>query len=71
VCRAFAQLEEIAHVLRESMEEDPSLRSRMDDNISRLGTFSRDLCRTAASVPSPDDDDVARLWENAREAAEP
>ncbi len=71
VCRAFAQLEEIADGLRQSMEEDPTLRSRMDDNISRLGTFSRDLCRTAASVPAPDDDDVARLWEKARQAAEP
>ena len=71
VCSAFDRLEEIAETVRAAVTEEASLRSRMSDNIARLGTFSRDLCRTAASVPAPDDDDVAKLWEKARQAAEP
>jgi beta-N-acetylhexosaminidase len=67
ICKAFDRLEEIAGHIRETMEADTSFASRVDAMTARLGTLRRDLCRTSAAVPAPDDDTVAELWEKARQ----
>jgi len=44
------------------MSSDPAFRLRLTENSARLGTLRRDLCRTMAAVPMPDDRLVAQLW---------
>ncbi len=66
VCKSFRRLMEIADRLDEEWEVDTRFRARVDDVAARLGTLGRDVIRAAASVPAPDDDTVAQLWEMAR-----
>jgi beta-N-acetylhexosaminidase len=69
VCRSFNQLESIARLIRETADSEPSLRIRVNEAVSRLGTMRRELCRTGGSVPAPDDATVAQLWQQARSEA--
>lgn len=69
VCKSFRRLLEIADRLDQERELDPSFRARLDDDAARLGTLGRDVIRAAASVPAPDDETVAQLWELARREA--
>jgi len=71
ICRSIRRLPEIVDLLEEEQELDPALRSRVEDDGSRLGTLRRDVLRAAASVPAPDDATVAQLWDLARREAEP
>ncbi len=64
VCSAFDRLDEIAALVR--AEAGPKLVLS-----TRLDTFRRDLGRTLASVPAPDDTTVAQLWDLARQKAAP
>ncbi len=66
VCRSIRRLPEIVDHLEEEQELDPALRSRVEEDSSRLGTLRRDVLRAAASVPAPDDATVVQLWELAR-----
>ena len=69
VCRSFERLESIASRLREAVESEPSLRIRVNEAASRLGTLRRELCRTGGSVPAPDDATIGQLWQQARHEA--
>jgi beta-N-acetylhexosaminidase len=71
ISRSFGRLPEIADFLRQTIQQDPHLRQRIESAASRLGTMRRDLYRTAAAVPAPDDETVAQLWEQARREATP
>jgi len=71
ICRSIRRLPEIVDHLDEEQELDPTLRSRVEEDSSRLGTLRRDVLRGAASVPAPDDATVAQLWDMARREAEP
>jgi beta-N-acetylhexosaminidase len=71
VCKAFDRLEEIADHLREEITADSAFGTQVEDLAARLGTLRRDLCRTAAAIPAPDEPAVAKLWEAARQAALP
>ncbi len=66
VCRSIRRLPEIVDHLEEEQELDPALRSRVEEDSSRLGTLRRDVLRAAASVPAPDDATVVQLWDLAR-----
>ncbi len=68
VCHAFERLPELVEHLEKIAESEPTFASRLEEMASRLGTLRRDLCQHAASVPAPDDDTVAALWETARRA---
>jgi hypothetical protein len=69
VCKAFDRLPEIMASIEEAMASDPAFRLRLTENAARLGTLRRDLCRSMAAVPMPDDRLVAQLWEDARRTA--
>ncbi len=70
ICNACDRIEEIVEHLEEATIEDPALVARLDEMTARMGTLGRDLQQKAAAVPSPDDDTVAQLWEQAcKEAA--
>jgi beta-N-acetylhexosaminidase len=71
VCKAFDRLEEIAECLREEIETDSAYGKQVEVLAARLGTLRRDLCRTAAAIPAPNESAVAKLWEEARAAARP
>ncbi|MCG6963213.1 MAG: hypothetical protein LJE95_08110 [Acidobacteria bacterium] len=71
VSASFDRLSEVADVIRREAEDDASLRQRVEHAASRLGTLRRDLYRTAAAVPAPDEETVAQLWEQARREATP
>jgi beta-N-acetylhexosaminidase len=66
VCKAFHRLPEIASHLNDQLATDSSLSTRMLEMAACMGTLRRDLLRTAAAVPAPDDTTVAQLWERAR-----
>lgn len=70
VCHSFDRLPEITGRIAEATEQDETLQSRVSQLAARLGTLRRDLCRTSASVPAPDDATVAQLWERAWREAE-
>lgn len=69
VCKAFDRLPEILSRIEEAMSSDPAFRLRLTENSARLGTLRRDLCRSMAAVPMPDDRLVAQLWDDARRLA--
>ncbi len=69
VCRSFGKLESIASAIRDAVDGEPSLRIRVNEATSRLGTLRRELCRTGGSVPAPDDATVSQLWQQARTEA--
>jgi len=69
ISRSFDVLPAVAARLRAATGADPHLRHRMEEATTRLGTLRRDLCRTTAAVPAPDDETVAQLWEQARREA--
>lgn len=69
ICQAFHRLPEIIARIEETMAADSSFRVRMTDASARLGTLRRDLCRSTAAVPVPDDRLVAELWDEARRAS--
>jgi hypothetical protein len=69
VCKAFNRLPEILSRIEEAMSSDPAFRLRLTENSARLGTLRRDLCRSMAAVPMPDDRLVAQLWDDARRLA--
>jgi len=71
VSKAFDRLPAIAGRLVTAMETDTHLWQAIQEASARLGTLRNDLCRTAASMPAPDDDLVATLWEQARREATP
>jgi beta-N-acetylhexosaminidase len=66
ICEAFDRLPEIAAHLSERMATDSSLSTRMLEMAACMGTLRRDLRRTAAAVPAPDDTTVEQLWDRAR-----
>ena len=66
VCKSFERLPEIAEHLSERMATDSSLSARLLEMAACMGTLRRDLLRTAAAIPAPDDTTVAQLWERAR-----
>lgn len=67
ICRAFDELPAIAARLDDEAARDPRFRRRVDQAVSRLGTWARGIFRAAATLPAPDDEAVARLWLTARE----
>lgn len=69
VCNAFHRLPEIMDRIEQAMSADSAFRVRIAETTARLGTLRRDLCRSTAAVPVPDDRQVGRLWEDARRAA--
>jgi len=69
VCKAFDRLPEIISRIEEVMSSDPAFRMRLTETTARLGTLRRELCRSMAAVPMPDDQLVAQLWEDARRLA--
>jgi beta-N-acetylhexosaminidase len=69
VCKAFDRLPEISARIEEQMAADSTFRVRMTETSARLGTLRRDLCRSTAAVPVPDDSLVSQLWADARRAA--
>lgn len=71
ISRSFERLPEIADLIRRRADEDATLRQRVEHAASRMGTMRRDLYRTAAAVPAPDEETVAQLWEQARREATP
>lgn len=71
VCNSWAPLPEVADHLRRRAGEEPALRARLEHAVTRLLTLSRDMCRTFAAEPAPDETTVAQLWEQARREAEP
>lgn len=71
VCKAFDRLDEIRARIDAELTDGSGLGGRIEDVTARLGTLRRDLCRSSAAVPAPDDATVAQLWEHARQEAEP
>jgi len=69
ICNACDRIEEIANHLEGIAEDDPSITSRLADMNARMGTLARDLQQRAAAVPTPDDETVEQLWEQARREA--
>jgi len=69
VCKAFDRLPEIAAHLTERMATDSSLSTRLLEMAACMGTLRRELCRSAAAIPAPDDTTVEQLWERARAEA--
>lgn len=70
VCHAFWDLPLIAEQIEREMGDDTSFRGRVSERAGRLNTLRRDLCRSFAAVPAPDDTTVDQLWEQARREAE-
>lgn len=71
ISRSFERFPEIADSIRREVERDAALRQRVEHAASRMGTMQRDLYRTAAAVPAPDEETVSQLWEQARREANP
>lgn len=71
ISRSFERLPEIADLIRRRANEDATMCQRVEHAASRMGTMRRDLYRTAAAVPAPDEETVAQLWEQARREATP
>ncbi len=71
VCKAFHRLDEVREAIETEVTSSTNLAGRIRDLAARLGTLRRDLCRSSAAVPAPDDETVAQLWETARREAEP
>jgi beta-N-acetylhexosaminidase len=69
VCKAFNRLPEIATHLAERMATDSSLSTRLLEMAACMGTLRRELCRSGAAIPAPDDTTVEQLWERARSEA--
>jgi beta-N-acetylhexosaminidase len=69
ICNACDRVDEIGNLLRDTAETDPSIKARLAEMNTRMGTLARDLRQRAAAVPSPDDETVAQLWEQARKEA--
>lgn len=66
VGNAFDRLPEIASHLAERMATDSSLSTRLLEMAACMSTLRRELCRSAAAIPAPDDTTVAQLWKKAR-----
>ena len=71
VCKAFDRLPEIAAHLSKRMAADSSLSTRLFEMAACMSTLRRELCRSAAAIPPPDDTTVEQLWERARFEAAP
>jgi beta-N-acetylhexosaminidase len=69
ICNACDRIDEIASHLWEASDADPIVAARLADMTARMGTLARDLHQRAAAVPTPDDETVAQLWEQARREA--
>jgi len=69
ICNACDRIEEIANHLEGIAEADPAITSRLAEMNARMGTLARDLQQRAAAVPTPDDETVEQLWEQARREA--
>ena len=69
ICNACDRIDEIASHLRESAGADPTIAARLVEMNARMGTLARDLQQRAAAVPTPDDETVDQLWEQARRKA--
>jgi len=69
ICNACDRIEEIANHLEGIAEADPAITSRLAEMNARMGTLARDLHQRAAAVPTPDDETVEQLWEQARREA--
>jgi len=69
ICNACDRIEEVANHLEAIVEDDPAIASRLAEMKARMGTLARDLQQRAAAVPTPDDETVEQLWEQARREA--
>jgi len=69
VCKAFDRLPEIIGRIEDAAAADAAFRMRLTETTARLGTLRRELCRSMAAVPMPDDRLVAQLWDDTRRLA--
>jgi len=69
VCNALDRLDDILARLDELASTDSTLGARLTEMSARMGTLRRDLLQKAAAVPTPDDETVAQLWQQARREA--